>query len=73
VKRAGGMDQVVECLPSKCKALNTNTNTAGGGGERKKLSCHNWSYLGGSHVIVTVLKCGREAEEQVRMMPSEKN
>jgi hypothetical protein len=27
-KSAGDMAQVVECLPSKCKALNSNTSTA---------------------------------------------
>jgi hypothetical protein len=27
VKRAAGVAQVVECLPSKCAALSSNTNT----------------------------------------------
>jgi hypothetical protein len=26
-KRAGGITQVIECMPSKCKALNSNPST----------------------------------------------
>jgi hypothetical protein len=34
--RAGGVAQVVECLPSKCEALSSNASTTWGGGQKEK-------------------------------------
>jgi hypothetical protein len=35
-KQAGGMAQVVECLPSKCEALSSNSNITKGKKKKKK-------------------------------------
>jgi hypothetical protein len=37
-KRAGGVAQAVECLPSKCEALNSNPSTAKKNNNKKKMS-----------------------------------
>jgi hypothetical protein len=40
----GGMTQVVECLPTKCKTLSLNTNITHTQKRKKRLQSMNWVF-----------------------------